>query len=533
MNASSVDNNRRNLKIAAELVGLGLILALAAYLRGTNLANNPGWYSDEGTLVDIARHLAAGHWQYQALNQSVLIAARPPLFLLLLSGLFQFFHPDITTLRSFTATLGVLSVFLVYLLVRFINGGKRPSLALLSALLLSIYPQAVLYSRIGFSYNLLAPLALSACLGLWGYLETRRGIWLAIASLSIGLGMVSDLMMIAFVIPALLVISVRGWRGLLVGIVLMALPLGVYSLWMSSTVPGAFWFDLQFTLTRLRALPWMAQFPAVLLNYYYLLSRDVWFLAGILGMFMASPIRWRWMLLAMFLLPLIFLGRSTGFASGLEVYYLIALFPLVAIGAAVLVWNAIPYVLRTVQGALESLLRSWGWKETRGRWWVSRLAAFVGSLSLFLIVISPLLLSTMLTVSDIRGSMVTRIDPVLVNASDGRLVIDYINHNVQPEDLVVASPAVAWAILAHSADFQQSLAAQGIATRHFPADIPADRFAFNPDYQRARYVVIDRIWRNWAALNMPEVAQMMAEVERWPMEFSAGEIQVYRNPKLQ
>ncbi len=505
----SINDKGSSIKSAAELACLVLILGLAAYLRLDHLADIPGWYSDEGTLVDIARHLVAGHWQYQALNQSVLIAARPPLFLLILSVLFQLFPADITTLRIFTALLGGLSVLLVFLLVRRVDNGRRPGLALLSALLLTVYPQAVIYSRLGFSYNLLAPLALLACLGLWDYLETRSKTWLAIAFLSIGLGIVSDLMMIAFTIPALIIISARGWRGVLAGAAWMVLPLTVYFLWMSASASQAFWFDLQFTLSRLRALPWIAQFPAVLLNYYYLLSRDVWFLAGIVGMFLASPLRWRWMLLAMFLLPLIFLSRSTSFASGLETYYLIALFPFVAIGAAVLVWNAVPIVVHTIQGAVEALFRSWGWKEHQGRWWVSRATALVVSLALFLIVISPMLISTALIFSDLRGSLVTRIDPVLVNSDDGRAVIDQLNHIVMPGDLVVASPAIAWGIHANAADFQQSLAAHGIATRHFPGDIPAERFAFDPDYHLARYVVIDRIWRNWAALNMPEVADMI------------------------
>ena len=39
----------------------------------------------------------------------------------------------------------------------------------------AIYPQAVVYSRFGFSYNLLTPLVLLATmLGCWEYLSTTR-----------------------------------------------------------------------------------------------------------------------------------------------------------------------------------------------------------------------------------------------------------------------------------------------------------------------------------------------------------------------
>jgi hypothetical protein len=266
----------------------------------------------------------------------------------------------------------------------------------------------------------------------------------------------------------------------------------------------------------------------VLLNYYYLLVRDAWFLAGLAGMFLAFPTRWRRLLLAMFILPLVSLGRTTGFATGLEDYYLIALFPLVAIGAACLLWVGFPHVLNTLQGGLSALFASWGLKG----WMGSRMVALVGSLALFLLLVSPWIISTALTFRDTTQGFTPRIDPVLINAQDARKTIAFVNRQVSEEDLVLASPALAWALDAQAADFQQSLAADGIATRHFPADIPPDRFAFDPSLSRAKYVVVDRIWRNWGAANMPEVAAMLAAVERWPAAFTSGEFTVFQNPEM-
>ena len=153
MSESDLKQSHSRVWLLVEMAALGLILALAALLRFPNLAVNPGWYSDEGTLVAIAQKLAQGGWQYLALNQSMLIVARPPVFLLILAGLFRVLEPGIAVLRLLTASLGMASVLLTYLLVRRV--GRSPGLALLSALFLAIYPQAVLYSRIGFSYNLL------------------------------------------------------------------------------------------------------------------------------------------------------------------------------------------------------------------------------------------------------------------------------------------------------------------------------------------------------------------------------------------
>ncbi|RLD11534.1 MAG: hypothetical protein DRI56_00965 [Chloroflexota bacterium] len=75
-----------------------------------------------------------------------------------------------------------------------------------------------------------------------------------------------------------------------------------------------------------------------------------------------------------------------------------------------------------------------------------------------------------------------------------------------------------------------AIAAEGKATKHFPADIPLERFAFDPRYTQARYVVIDPVWRNWAAANMPEVEAMIADVKKWTLVFQSGEIDVYENP---
>ena len=62
---------------------MALILILAAYLRLANLAVNPAWYTDEGTHLDIVRHLLDGRVQYLAINQSSLLFSRLPLFELL------------------------------------------------------------------------------------------------------------------------------------------------------------------------------------------------------------------------------------------------------------------------------------------------------------------------------------------------------------------------------------------------------------------------------------------------------------------
>ena len=75
-----------------------------------------------------------------------------------------------------------------------------------------------------------------------------------------------------------------------------------------------------------------------------------------------------------------------------------------------------------------------------------------------------------------------------------------------------------------------SVAATGRETVLLPGDIPGERFAFDPRYTEARFVVVDNLWRNWAVWDVAGVPDMLRQVETWPLVFKSGEIEVYANP---
>ena len=76
-------------RLSFELILMVLILGLATFLRLANLADNPGWYTDEGTHLNIAANLLDGRVQYMAVGESTLLFARLPLFETILAGLVQ------------------------------------------------------------------------------------------------------------------------------------------------------------------------------------------------------------------------------------------------------------------------------------------------------------------------------------------------------------------------------------------------------------------------------------------------------------
>lgn len=499
-----------------EAAALLAILALAVYLRLTNLADNPGWYTDEATHVNIAHHLLSGHIQYFAINQSTLLFARPPLFHIALAGWFRLFGEGIAGLRTMTAALGVLSAALLYAVVRRIQSDRV--LPLLAAFLLALYPQAVLYSRFGFSYNLLAPFILLAMLGLYRYAADGRRRWLAFAALLLGLAVICDLMALAFLPVLLFVILARNWRDS-AWMLIAAVPFTLYAAAMLISAPDAFLFDLRFTLSRLSALSLPGQIENIALNYTTLLSQDFWTLAGVIGLFLLRPARMRVLMLLTFWIPLIVMGRTVALYS-LSGYYMIPLLPLIALGGAPLLrWGA-PFILRTVRRDITALV---GYPQ----WLATGIAYSIA----VLVVVSPLLVTLVLTVNQIRGGYSTAIDPFLIAPNDARQAASYVNAHTTSDAVMIASPAVGWQFTAQTADFQMTVAFTGEETPHLPVDIPADRWVFDPSYSRAKFVVVDNLWRSWGAVHIPGVARLLAEVEEsWLLVFESGAIQVYQNP---
>ena len=485
----------------AELAAIFGITLLAACLRGVNLATNPGWYTDEGTHLDIARNLIAGRVQYLAIDQSWLLFSRLPLFENLLALWGRVFGVSMLTLRALTASLGTLTVVSVWVLGRRLFEPRR--LAVLAAFLLAIYPPAVLYSRFGFSYNLLVLLLMVAGLSAGRYAQTYSKRWLAIAAVAIGLGTLTDVWAFSVLIPFWLVVVFRRWRDLLWSVPLAGLPFGLYALSALLTTPNAFLFDLRFVLSRLNQLPMSQQVSTLLQNATTLSAQDGWFVIGLAGLLVLRPARVRWVMVACSIVPLVLLGRTTALFS-LSAYYLIPLWPFVALGVATVIVTASDWL-------------------TRNQRWRTAITIGLGGAIGLLTVPSLVQQATTLFRTDI--------DPFLIEPRMAQSTVDFVNAQVSEADLVIASPAIAWQIRANVADFQMPIAYRGRATPHLPADLSPDRWAFDPSLDHARFVIVDNLWRNWAVPNVSGVREMLSEVETWPQVFRSGEVVVYQNPR--
>jgi hypothetical protein len=381
----------------------------------------------------------------------------------------------------------------------------------LAPFILAIFPAAVVYSRFGFSYNLLAPLLLLVCLGLWEYEQSGLNKWLALAAISIGLGTISDLWMISYLpVLVLVVLCSSNWRNLSWSLPLALLPFAIYIVHSLLTVPEAFLFDAGFVRARL-SLSLAEQVQSLFTNTTVLLSQDGWLALGLVGLLAMPRVNQRRFLLLFGLLPLVILGRSTAL-HGLGFHYFIPFLPFVALGITTLLWRGIPILaeaLPFVTGRIAVTLA-------------------VG------VVCVPLVTTIGLLNGQVNGHYQTAIDPFLANPQDAEAVAAFINNSLHEDDsansVVIANATITWLLHTNRADFQMSIAAAGINTPHLPADIPPDRYAFNPDYRTAEMVVIDNWWYTWGRFNVPGLNEMIDDITTWPLVFSSGDMYVYKNP---
>lgn len=499
------------------LLAILLVLALAAALRFPDLASKPGWYTDEGTLIVAAEALNEGAWNYLGLSDSILIAGRPPLFVAALALAFRLFGTDIGTLRAMTAGLGLVTALSLILVPAGLMGKRGRAIGLLAGALYAGLPYTVLYNRLGFSYNLPAALMPWILYGSVRYWRSGEKPGLLLACGLAGIGFLGELWMAAVIPFCLLLALFRRRRDLLPALVAALLPGLVYIGLMFARYPETFGFDLAFTGSRLN-FSLLFQVRLVLMNYALLVTGEPWVALGIAGLFLIPERTFRNVALACFGLVFLAVARSV-ILLGVGAYQFMPLAPLVVLGLAAFVYAAGSAMIRWAE---EELAAVTALTLPSRRLLGAAAAAFLLGV--------PLLVVSLGQAEGIMSGPEAEISWLLVDPEDARAAAVFVNARVDPESVVIASPAAGWPIDAHVTDFQVSLAYEGYRTQHFPTNIPRARFTFDPRVTQARFVIVDRIWDNWALSNVPDMHVIMDEIDGWPLAATIGEFRIYENP---
>ena len=197
-----------------------------------------------------------------------------------------------------------------------------------------------------------------------------------------------------------------------------------------------------------------------------------------------------------------------------------------------MLWIGVPWILAIAREAIAHQLGKIRrcTTEGAGTWVKNRLIALGSAGMMFLVVISPLIVSTFELVTQVRTKFGNENDWAYLQVDQARRAAAFVNQSIGREELIVASPALAWALRPPTIDFQQSLAYRGEPSVDYPLDVPLDRFEFGADYERAGMAVVDPIWREWGAAHLSGVSEMLRQIELWPVVWEEGEIRVHRNP---
>ncbi len=418
-------------------------LLVASIARLWNLEHNPAWYADEGTHIEIARHLMHGKTQYLGITDSFLIAARLPLFEHILALWFQCVGISMLSLRILTSLMGVVATALIYRLL--ISASRDKRFAIFAMGLFALYPQSVIYSRFGFSYNMLPIMILS---GLWclnRYQQTHRLKYLMLTSAWFGMATLSDFIAFSFLPPLLLIILFIHAKHVGIAFIALITPFTAYALLELSIHPDIFLYDLTYTLSRTGGLPLSVQLENIMSNLMVLFSETSWIPAGMIGVIWVQPRRFRWIIGLFLFIPIIMMGRTAALYN-LSAYYMIPLLPFFTIGISAFLTYGIAKILtdRIVSTSKQNVMLS----------------------SLFAIIFT--LLSWNLY-RDLQNGFNIGIEHFLIPANEAYQIreslIDYTNSN----DLMIMSPTLAWMFEANVTDYQLSSLSQNIDGVFFPA----------------------------------------------------------------
>ena len=170
-------------RILSQPLPLAVVLGLAVFLRFWQLSAI-GFNSDEAVYTGSAASIA-GNGTLQQLFP--VFRAHPLLFQTLLSLVLRIHDTDWTA-RAFSATIGVATVALTFLLGRRLYG---PVAGLLAALLLAVMPYHMIVSRQVLLDGLMALCATAALYCVVRYVETARLNWLLAAGSMMGAAILS------------------------------------------------------------------------------------------------------------------------------------------------------------------------------------------------------------------------------------------------------------------------------------------------------------------------------------------------------
>lgn len=110
---------------------------------------------------------------------------------------------------------------------------------------------------------------------------------------------------------------------------------------------------------------------------------------------------------------------------------------------------------------------------------------------------------------------------------------DWMNSQLEPNDLVICHQNIGWLINCRTADLMQVTAWNGRPTFSFEQVPSRDRFIYQPNPAEAKFLVLGDIDQRWT-LGQPNVALILEEVTKssWPVVWRGSHYLILANPEF-
>lgn len=473
-----------------------LIVLLSAFFRVYDLGTLPSWYWDEGVNLNIASNLMHGRLQMFSLTYP--FVPHPPLFFLVVMSLFKVWGVSILAIRNVTAACGILTTIMLYFAGREIFDER---IALASSFLYAVFPAAIYWSRMGLANNLLVLLSVVSFFFMGRYMRKSQKFDLYMALTTAGLSFVTEYAGIATIF-AIAYLLFRHERRVF-PVIISFIPFSFFAVAMLAIMPGAFLSDFLFLIKR-HLLPLglalvtiallfvvrvrIKQFYNTLISdlmydkvaaYYLIIALwSVRYLPSV-GMFHKGTTYFVTLgLAAMFLILGLLKDPQRSLIASFFVFHFLMLFALNR--ADHMLMLIYPYLMLAISlimfRSLEDILSFL--KKMR----VPRLYKPVIAFIVFLPFWIGLFQATSLFV---LGNGIPAQDIPATFA-----IIDYINDNAEPDDLVITYSYLGHLINARTCPIIQSIASGGVQVEYYRGDLGPERSAFECSYEDARLITL-------------------------------------------
>ena len=480
---------------------LGLVVLWAA-LYLPNLRTSPPWYGDETYVIHNCKYIFLGDFRNFALKNTFLHVTYPyQLPYSYVCGAFYYiFGQDILGPRFFNTLLGLVTACIILVL------GKRhfgEDKAFISAVFLLSHTQSVIHYRYVFAHNLVGLGLLTTTLLLYEKSSPR-------ADTKAGLG----IMLAGFAHPLVTHVAISA----------LIARLRRPKAWIFLGLPYAVFLSLFFAVIYMKFGNTFAQDLSSYFQYYgasssnnsqniisnvwIFFSQDLFHIITFVSLFFFFSRR-NYILAICTLVPSLLLLQNRG---NLTVFYYQAML------------------------VLPNFCCIFGITVTKASDW------FVDKFRLFdskeLRMVPPLCIALLWIVPNVVRSFSGNISPMNAywttqNYRDVEEAAKWINAHTGNDDLVIANMNLGWLLHSKSTHLLQVAAWQGYKTHGFENGISRERFIFDADITKSKYVVLGDIDFRWT-MGEVGVKEVLSEIDihQWPHVWSSGTYHIYENPNL-